>query len=161
MDDTSVVPIKRSITSGSLLSLNAWKAVGGFDERLFVDWVDYEFSCDLRAHGYGMVRNNGVTLLHEMGKCEYAFTLLTPRGGRSFYRTNHSFNRLKDKARSWAIVKDKYGWSKAGREERAYILSIKLRDLVLERNKLRTLRAFVEGSIEGKAVVSSRGANHV
>ena len=160
VDDASVVPIKRSITSGSLVSLDAWRAVGGFDERLFVDWVDYEFSCDLRAHGYAMVRDNGVTLLHEMGCREFAFTLLTPKGVRPFYRTNHSKARLKDKARSWAIVKSKYGWSKAGREERAYIAAIKARDLVLERRRMATLRAFREGAKEGRAAVSTKGARH-
>lgn len=160
VDDASVVSIKRSITSGSLVSLDAWRAVGGFDERLFVDWVDYEFSCNLRAHGYGMVRDNGVTLLHEMGRREYAFTLPMPKGGRPFYRTNHSKARLKDKARSWAIVKKKYGWSKAGREERSYIVAIKARDLALERGRVATLRAFREGAKEGRAAVSAKGASH-
>lgn len=155
VDDASVVSLRRSITSGSLVSLDAWRAVGGFDERLFVDWVDYEFSCNLRAHGYRMVRDNGVTLLHEMGRREYAFTLPTPQGGRPFYRTNHSKARIKDKARSWAIVKRKYGWSKAGREERAYIAAIGLRDLVLERGRVGTLRAFREGAKEGKAVTKA------
>ena len=32
----AVVPVKRVITSGALVSLEAWENVGGFDERIFV-----------------------------------------------------------------------------------------------------------------------------
>lgn len=144
--------VKRAITSGALVSLSAWQNVGGFDERLFVDWVDYEFSANLRAHGYRIVRDNRVMLLHEMGRREYAFRLPIPGGGRSFYRSNHALSRQRDKARSWAIVKQKYGWSKIGREERAFIAAIKARDLALERNRLAIFKAFLQGAKEGRSV---------
>lgn len=157
-DDNSVVAIERAITSGALVSLDAWAAVGGLDERLFVGWVDYEFSCNLRAHNYRMVRNNGVTLLYEMGKREYAFSLPMPKGGRPFYRTSHSAARMKDKARSWVILEKKYGWSKVGCEERAYINAIKLRDLVLEHGRLQTLRAYHEGAKEGRLLMKGEEA---
>lgn len=68
-------------------------------------------------------------------------------------RTKHSFSRLKDKARSWAIVEAKYGWSKVGREERAFIAAIKLSNLALEHGRLQTLRAFVEGGKEGRELM--------
>lgn len=157
----AVVPIKRVITSGSLLSLDAWRETGGFDERIIVDWADYEFCANVRAHGFEIVRDMSTMILHEMGRREYVFTFPTLKGGRPFYRTNHSKERLKDKARSWAIVKRKYGWSKAGREERAYIVAISIRDLVLERGRMATLRAFREGAKEGRAVASVKEENLV
>lgn len=144
-----VVPARRVITSGALVSLEAWHETGGFDERIFVDWADYEFCANIRTHGYRIVRDMRTMLLHEMGRREYAFTLPTPNGGRPFYRTNHSASRMRDKARSWAILEEKYGWSEIGLEERAYINAIKLRDLALERGRLSTLCAFLEGSREG------------
>ncbi len=156
----AVVPIKRVITSGALMSLETWKKVGGFDERIFVDWADYDFCANVRKHGYSIVRDNRTMILHEMGRREYAFTLPTPKGGRPFYRTNHSVSRLKDKARSWAIVEAKYGWSKVGREERSYIAAIKLRDLVLERGRLQILRAYAEGGKEGRKLMKGGAANH-
>ena len=156
----AVVPIKRVITSGALVSLEAWEDVGGFDERIFVDWADYEFCANMREHGYEIVRDNRTMILHEMGRREYAFTLPTPKGGRPFYRTNHSALRLKDKARSWVIVEAKYGWSKVGREERAYITAIKLRDLMLERGRVQTLRAFAEGGKEGRELMRGSGVEN-
>lgn len=151
------VSVKRVITSGALVRLDVWREVGGFDERIFVDWADYEFCANVRAHGYRIVRDMRTMILHEMGRREYAFTLPTPKGGRPFYRTNHSASRMKDKARSWAILEKKYGWSKVGREERAYINAIKLRDLVLERGRLQTLRAFAAGAREGRLVMKEGG----
>lgn len=100
----SVLHVKRVITSGALLSLDAWRMTGGFEERIFVDWADYEFCANVRAHGYDIVRDMNTMILHEMGRREYAFTLPTFNGGRPFYRTNHSVMRLKDKARSWVIL---------------------------------------------------------
>ena len=149
-DNATVAPITRAITSGALISLEDWKQVGGFYEALFVDWVDYEFSCNLRAHGYRLLRNNAADILHEMGRREYAFTLPTPGGGRQFYRTNHSKGRLKDKARSWYITKRKYRGTKAGREESSYIFAIAIRDLVLERERIGTIKAFREGAREAR-----------
>ena len=156
----AIVPMKRVITSGALVSLEAWENVSGFDERIFVDWADYEFCANMREHGYEIVRDNRTMILHEMGRREYAFTLPTPKGGRPFYRTNHSASRLKDKARSWAIVEAKYGWSKVGREERAYIAAIKLRDLLLERGRVQTLRAFAEGGKEGRELMRGSGVEN-
>lgn len=142
---------KRAITSGALVSLRAWNKVGSFDERLFVDWVDYEFCANLRAHGYRIARANGVMLLHEMGRREFAFSLPLPgRGARFFYRTNHPLSRQRDKARSWAIVRRKYGWSRIGVEERAYIAAVAMRDLLLERDRLSVLKAFLQGARSGR-----------
>lgn len=153
----SIVPVKRVITSGALVRLDVWRETGGFDERIFVDWADYEFCANVRAHGYRIVRDMRTMILHEMGRREYAFTLPTFKGGRPFYRTNHSATRMKDKARSWVILEKKYGWSKVGLEERAYIMAIKLRDLVLERGRLRTLRAYAAGAREGRLAAEDGG----
>lgn len=155
-----VVPVKRAITSGSLVSLAAWRDTGGFDERIFVDWADYEFCANMRVHGYKIVRDMRTMILHEMGRREYAFTLPTPKGGRRFYRINHPISRMSGKAYSWVIVEKKYGWSKVGREERAYINAIKLRDLVLERGRLQTLRAFHEGAKEGRLAMKGEGVKN-
>ncbi len=156
----SIVPVKRVITSGALVRLDVWRETGGFDERIFVDWADYEFCANVRAHGYRIVRDMRTMILHEMGRREYAFTLPTPKGDRPFYRTNHSVSRMKDKARSWVILEKKYGWSKVGREERAYIIAIKIRDLVLERGRIQTLCAFAVGAKEGHLAVKGEGSKN-
>lgn len=137
----------RVITAGSLLLLDAWRAVGGYDERLFVDWVDFDFCANLRQHGYKIMQDNSVCLFHELGRLETAATI----AGVDVHRTNHPFWRQKDKARSWAIMRNKYGYSPVGIQERLFIDEMMLHDLLVEHNRPELLKAFHEGKQEGIA----------
>lgn len=58
------------ITSGSLTNLDAWKAIGGFDEKLFIDLVDTEYDIRALMKGYCSYRINTVVLTHEIGHIE-------------------------------------------------------------------------------------------
>lgn len=62
------MPIKRCITSGSFTSCTAWKAIHGFDERMFIDGVDFDFCDRLRKAGYQVIRVGAIRLTHELGK---------------------------------------------------------------------------------------------
>lgn len=55
------------ITSGSLTRVSAWRDIGGFDERLFIDGVDHDFCYRLRKKGYIILQNNNFILYHEIG----------------------------------------------------------------------------------------------
>lgn len=54
-------------TSGSFMNVQATKAIGGFDEYLFIDFVDHDICLRMRYEGYRVVRNNNVVLDHELG----------------------------------------------------------------------------------------------
>lgn len=60
--------INKCMTSGNLVLKSAWESVGGFDNRLFIDEVDYDFCYRLREHGYSILRINRPLILHEIGK---------------------------------------------------------------------------------------------
>lgn len=64
------------ITSASCTSIEAWKHVGRFDEWLFIDLVDNEFSKRLILSEYKILRLNDWILDQEFGKIE-------PKGERS------------------------------------------------------------------------------
>lgn len=154
--EPKAVDVKRSITSGSMVNLSAWRAVGGYDERLFVDWVDNEFADNLRSHGFKLVKTSHASILHEMGKQEYAWS--APGGddmgkkhvNRGYYRQNYPASRWRDRARSQAITIRKYSWSRIGWEERYYFLRATLiRIILLENNKLECLRAVLDGYRSG------------
>lgn len=61
-------PIKRCITSGSFTSCTAWKKIHGFDEKMFIDGVDFDFCDRLRKNGYQVIRVGNIRLTHELGK---------------------------------------------------------------------------------------------
>ena len=56
------------ITSAALLNINAWKKVGGFDERLFIDEVDYDICLSMREKGYFIYQIDFIGFVHELGE---------------------------------------------------------------------------------------------
>jgi len=57
-----------AMTSGNLVRLQAWQAVGGFMEELFIDSVDDEFCLRLQQAGFRVVESGGTLLHHRLGK---------------------------------------------------------------------------------------------
>jgi len=77
-----------AITSGSLIRLDILKKIGGFLEKLFIDYVDIEYCLRLQINGYKIIRVNKALLFHKIGD-------LFPRKFFSsvVYPVNHSPNR--------------------------------------------------------------------
>lgn len=60
--------VDNCITSGSYLNVAAWGKVGGFDEKMFIDYVDFDMCQMLHEAGYRVYRINYYGLYHEVGK---------------------------------------------------------------------------------------------
>ena len=91
------------ITSGNLLSVDAWDAVGRFDESLFIDQVDHDLCMRLHRHGFAVVKNHAAWLKHNVGAP-------TVHGGSSRRRvSNHSPLRRYYIMRNKLIVIERYG----------------------------------------------------
>ena len=85
----SVEEIDLAITSGSLINLKAYKEIGGFKNELFIDEVDFEYSLNLRAHGYHLYQLNYVIMQHQVGNTvEYRIL-----GKHLFYVPHHNYLR--------------------------------------------------------------------
>jgi rhamnosyltransferase len=156
-------PVKRAITSGSLLALSSWRTIGGYDERLFVDWVDVEFCDNLRVHGLPVMHSYRTHLLHELGHQERVLSApgMTPDDkkdpGHAYCRQNYPLWRWHDRARAQAITIGKYAGTPIAREERWYFWKSTVgRIIVLEKGKFSKLRAAAQGWREGRAVVRGR-----
>lgn len=65
------IEVKECITSGSLLNINAWDEIGGFDDNMFIDGVDFDICYRLRQASYRILCVQSVVLLHELGHIEY------------------------------------------------------------------------------------------
>jgi rhamnosyltransferase len=104
-----------AITSGALMKLAVWREVGGFDDELFIDYVDYDFNQRLLIAGYPILRANRTHLLHEVGRASPTW-LWVPRKDLSgrwrlerFYAFGHSAQRCYYKARNRILFTRKYG----------------------------------------------------
>lgn len=59
--------VKTVITSGSLVSMSAFQAIGGFREEFFVDCVDLEYCLRARAKGFRVVMSCKPLMQHSIG----------------------------------------------------------------------------------------------
>jgi rhamnosyltransferase len=59
--------INHCITSGAIYSVAAWRETGGYDNAMFMDFVDFDYCLRLRLRGFRILRNPRVFLSHELG----------------------------------------------------------------------------------------------
>ena len=103
------------ITSGSILNLSLAKKIGKFNEDLFIDFVDAEFSYRVLQHGYVNLMFSNILLNHALGKFVSGRSLLTLKKSlriihapiRAFYITRNGLYLLfKQKGLSSVMKKD-------------------------------------------------------
>ncbi|QBN19821.1 glycosyltransferase family 2 protein [Flavobacterium nackdongense] len=92
-----------TITSGSLCKVDKLIEVGGFDSKMFIDYVDFELCLRLQKNGYKIFRCSESILCHHLGKSKiYNFL------GIKIVGTNHSPIRRFYYARNKIYIYKKY-----------------------------------------------------
>jgi rhamnosyltransferase len=91
------------LTSGSLLSLNAFRALGGFRDDFFIDCVDFEYCLRARAHGFRVVMTSRPVMTHGVGHLTQHRFL-----GTSVSAANHSPERRYFISRNSLIIARQY-----------------------------------------------------
>lgn len=144
-----------AITSGSFINLEILENLGGFDEYLFIDGVDIEFSKRLKINGYQQLRINNVYLLQEVGNADVLKVKRIHRdmsgyiSWKPIYRTNHSQKRKYYMARNGILIAKKY------RKYESYFLTImkclfmSFATIIIEKNKLQTSKSVFRGLYDG------------
>ncbi|CAN5137442.1 glycosyltransferase family 2 protein [soil metagenome] len=95
--------VRTAMTSGNIVNLDAFKVAGGFNEELFLDYVDHEFCLRLRKNKFLIVLINSIVLNHNQGAISYHKLL-----GRKIYTTNHEAKRRYYITRNRLFVIKKY-----------------------------------------------------
>ncbi len=92
-----------AITSGCLCNVAILKSVGGFDSKMFIDYVDFELCLRLQKNGYKIIQSQKSVLCHYLGesKIHYLF-------GLPIISTNHSPLRRFYYARNKIYIYKKY-----------------------------------------------------
>lgn len=77
----------RVIQSGAMHNLDILKKIGGYDEKLFIDQVDFEYCMRVLKSGYKIIRLNTAVLIHnvkdEKSEVEYI-------GGKKITKNKYS-----------------------------------------------------------------------
>lgn len=69
-DDTAPVKsgsVAYAITSGNLVNMRIYDAVGNYNEDYFIDCVDFDFSLRVRRAGFKIMKDPAAFLHHELG----------------------------------------------------------------------------------------------
>lgn len=152
--------IERCNTSASLVRLSVFKAVGGFDERMFIDCVDFDYCTTLIENGYKILRVNNAVLHHRLGEAsEVRFFIPIGRVfgikklQKSFFTYNHPPLRTYYYARNIRFYAYKHKDSiDLKTEKRVYIKWLVLK-LGFEKQKFAKLRAILKGKKDAKKMI--------
>jgi rhamnosyltransferase len=138
-----------AITSGSLIPVSVFREHGFFEDGLFIDAVDFEFSLRVRSQGFHIEECNKAVLLHSPGTpktCRF-------RGHYLFQTTNYSPLRRYYQARNniWMV---RHYWTKFPSFclKRSFDIArdcVKI--LIAEDGKWSKLRAVWKGTLDGVA----------
>lgn len=136
--------IPECITSGCLMKVAAIKYIGGFDEKMFIDFVDFDICHTLNEHNYRIIRINYCGLLHEVGKTKNVCFL-----GKNEEVYNHSPQR------KYYIVRNRIYFIRKHRKSvrvlREYLRLLKYIVLVCiyENDKTIKIKKMVCGIVDG------------
>lgn len=136
--------VGRSITAGSITNISIWEKVGKFDEDLFIDYVDFDFSEKVRINGYKIIRMNDVRLDQHVGNSEVHHIL--------FYKVrvgSHSSFRKYYIGRNMIIFIRRYGKYIDTKKEWLRVFKVWLLIVLFEKDKREKLTAFNKGMRDG------------
>lgn len=138
------IEVERCITSCCYTNVNAALKVGGFDESMFIDYVDFDMCYSLKEHGYKIIKSHFIGFMHELGESQKKYFFK-----REVVVTNHSPLRRYYYGRNiiYFIRKHKKSINKFRYYVRAYgRLAVVL---VYEVNKKEKLKEGIRGMIDG------------
>jgi rhamnosyltransferase len=130
------------ITSGSLIRVEAHELVNGFNEALFIDYVDHEFSLKLRSKGFRVTQSTNARLYHKLGNSKVHKVLF-----REFYSTHHDALRRYYNTRNRFYVYFKFLLFEPIWVAQDFYLFLKetLKILLVEKDKLAKLKGIFLG----------------
>lgn len=146
-DPTEIVETRYWLTSGNFIDLKAFEVVGGFNEALFIDYVDIEFGHRLMQAGLKECYLKNFSLRHSIGD-----PIEIRLAGKTFYAMNHSPIRYYYRYRNSRYL---HGL------DRAFYRSKYLRELFInipkmllfERERAAKLKMIRRGLMDGRAGV--------
>lgn len=140
-------PVNHLITSGSVVNLNLLNEIGGFDENLFIDEVDYEYCLRSIAKGFKIIQFSNIFLKHNLGETTYHRSFKTIK---KTSRNLHSPVRIYYMTRNFLYVQKKYQDIFPGEiNDRKTILLNRLKNNILyNKNRFKVIGYILKGVID-------------
>jgi len=146
-DNTKYQETLRSMTSGNLLRISAWRKVGCFMNELFIDAVDHEFYLRLAKHGWKCLQVNQAILRHQLGNMrEHRFILF--RSPRPVSHHNPMRRYYISRNRLWTAFKYRKQEPRFFLQELRYFGADFFNILLFEEQKLQKIKMVVLGTCD-------------
>lgn len=144
--DKEMDEIENPITSGSLIKVEDWKLIGGFDDQMFIDLVDFDYCRRLLINHKKIIRVNSVVLRQEIGHSKQVFIF-----GRRIPVDNHSAFRKYYQARNSIYYYKKY----KKLSDRIVLwdeMKLVIKTILFEDNKGSKLKSIFKGIKDGMSM---------
>lgn len=159
---TEVDTVKRCPTAGFFVSIKVWSDVGGYDDWMFIDYVDYDICTRIIIKGLNIYRINSTFVIQELGKLyinQFFYKLgklLHSQKMMNFARTyNHSALRNYYYVRNSKYYIHKHKDYINVRKERKNIFKWEFRKILLEPKKIATIKSIFKGISDAKKKIKA------
>ncbi len=154
-----IIEVDRAITSGALTNVFVWRKIGGFDEAMFIDCVDFDYCTNAVLNGYKILQIPAAKLHHRLGEAKEvrSFIKIGSLLGLEKFKTpvftyNHSPERTYYYARNIHYYMKKYkGKINLKTERRVYLKWFTLK-VFFEQDGFKKLGAIIKGKRDSKAL---------
>ena len=96
-----IVPVDFLVSSGSLIALDALADIGSFDEALFIEHVDTDWTLRARAKGYQLYGVADARLEHRFGDATWTISILGWRCFVFLYPPERNYYRVRNSIALW------------------------------------------------------------
>lgn len=141
--------VVRAITSGSIINTGICRQLNGFNEKLFIDEVDFEYCYRCIIAGYRIIQFDNIYLNHALGiKKDAGYFSVFKKSGRSI----HSPLRVYYMVRNFLYVSSNYKkYLPEEMKKRKKELYVTLKNnLLFSGNFFKTLLAVIKGYLHFK-----------
>lgn len=137
------------ITSGSMVNLNLFAKIGGFDEALFIDQVDHEYCYRAMVKGYKIIKFKNILLNHSLG---ISSTHRSLKNLELSYRSLHSPVRMYYMTRNYLYMESKYkrGFPREISASKKDLLIRIKNNLLYGKQRIRVIKFILKGIIDFK-----------
>lgn len=138
--------VESTMTSGNILNIDAWEKVGGFDNELFIDYVDHDFCLKSGDNRYKILQSNRAVLKHALGATSrekfinFRFNVTNHNHIRRYYSTRNRmiiYGRYFFTHRQWVILDFKS------------LIKELIKIILFEKDPLRKMWFVVKGMFDG------------
>ena len=142
LNDLVLIDTLTVITSGTLHNVDIFARVGYYNEELFIDSVDFDFTLRVKQCGYRTVRITNITLEHRLG------SPLVKKGVES---SNHNAFRRYYMARNHIIITKRYfkHFPIFCIKKTYFFITSVIRMIIVDTDKRTKIKHTISGIIDG------------